>query len=408
MVQRIKLVVVVCAGLALMGCQKTQVSEAPPDVLSQANLQYYWRLPLTLNVGEKLQRLYRLDENLYCLTERNRLIAIDAARGLIKWSFLVGDPAQTVFRPVHADGMLLPRNTLSIKEMRTGQADQPLESFDVVCINTTSYLLVLDRHSGEIYRRIPFDFAANTSGSTDGEQFYVGATNGWYYGIRLQEALTGWWLASEDMITAPVEYYNKRLYIADESGSLTVTQTGRTGQELWSQTVTGAVTAPFHVDKRGWFIPCDDHRLYALDSLTGRRLWDQPFACQGPLRDPVQVADSTIFQFAQRDKFYALDLVDGTARWSRADGRLVLAVMDGQVYLLNNNRILLIVDEVLGTVSASLPLTGWDLFVGNVSEPAIYLASRDGELACIRKSEAGRLKPDMLSQDGTALPAAGR
>ena len=76
----------------------------------------------------------------------------------------------------------------------------------------------------------------------------------------------------------------------------------------------------------------------------------------------------------------------------------MLAAFDGEVYLLNENNTLLIIDEMLGTVKTSMPLTGWDLFVANTSTPAVYLASKSGNLACIRKTTAGHLTPEMLKQ----------
>ena len=57
---------------------------------------------------------------------------------------------------------------------------------------------------------------------------------------------------------------------------------------------------------------------------------------------------------------------------------------------------MLVVDEVLGTVKTSLPLTGWELFAGNTTKPAIYVATKTGKLACIRKLAAGRLTPGLL------------
>ena len=132
--------------------------------------------------------------------------------------------------------------------------------------------------------------------------------------------------------------------------------------------------------------------------MDGEPLWEQPFVCEGPLRDPVQVAEYTIFQFARRDKFYAVNLVTGKQRWDLPEGRKALAVMDGEVYVLSDSNAMLIVDEMLGTVKTALPLTGWELFAGNTDKPAIYVASRSGKVACIRKLSTGRLTPDLLRQ----------
>jgi len=388
-----------CAAFAfLAGCGPGRPEPVHSDVLAKAGLQYYWQLPLGLARREHLVRLERIDENLYCLTDRHRLIAIDAASGRLKWSADIGGPGTTVFQPTHADGVRLSQQVAGIKEILSPGRAGKLGPFDVVMVNTLSYVLVFDRRTGEVYRKIPFDFAANAGGASDGEFFYVGSTKGWYFAIRVNEAVKAWWLSAADMMTAPLKYYAGRLYLADDSGQVIATAVGEQGRKVWSQKLPAPVTAEFHVDGRGCFVPCDDNRLYAFGLRAGRPLWDRPFVCQGPLRDAVQVAARTIFQFARRDKFYAINLANGKERWSRPDGRKVLAVMDGEVFLLNSSNTLLIVDEMLGTVRASMPLTGWELFAANTAMPAVYAATRDGRLACIRKVEAGYLKPEMLRQ----------
>ena len=383
--------------LAVAGCGGRQTAGTlDPDVLAKAELQYYWTVPVDLERGESISRLLLLKENVYCLTNRHRLIAVDGARGLFKWARTVADADQTVFRPALADNVTLPEQVGGIKQVLSPQSATDIRTFDAILVNTLSYVLVLDRQSGRQVRRIEFDFAANTGGASDGLSFYVGSTDGRYYAIRLAEAIVAWQLAAEDLIAAPVEYHNGNVYVADTSGTLTCARVGQPGKEIWSVPMSGAVTAEFHVDGRGCFVPCDDQRLYAFEPMSGARLWELPFVAQGPMRDPVQVAENTIFQYAEGDKFYAVALTSGKERWSRKDGRTVLAAFDGEVFLLNASDTLLILDEVLGTVKTSLSLTGWQLFAANTTAPAIYVATRDGRLACIRKVAAGQLTPEAM------------
>ena len=388
-----------CVTMILSGCGGGRPQVVHPDVLAKAALQYYWRLDLELRKGESLTRLDRVDENLYCLTSEPRLIAIDASRGLMKWSFDVRSFGKVVFTPTHADGLEIARKVPGIKEILSPGISPKVKAFDAVLVNTLSYVLVLDRQSGEMYRSIPFDFAASTSGTSDGMHFYAGSTKGWYYAILLNEAIKDWWRSGRDMITVPVKYHAGRIYVADDSGMIYASDVADRGEKVWTRQLNGPVTAEFHVDERGCFVPCDDHRLYALDLDTGRGLWDRPFLCQGPLRDPVQVAENTIFQFARRDRFYAINLADGRARWSIPEGREVLAVIDGEVFVLTSSNSLLLINEILGTVKTSLPMTGWNLFVRNTSIPVIYVASGDGRVGCIRELSAGRLTSEALRRD---------
>lgn len=378
------------------GCAGRGQVNVGPEVLAKAGLQYYWTLSLDLDRGETIAWIQRIDENLYCLTNKNKLIALNASNGLMKWQLVVARPNATVFRPVHADGVSIGAQTGGIREILHPDKIKRLKPFDAVIINTLSKVLVIDRTTGQVHRDIPLDFAANTSVACDGQNIYAGSIKGWYYAIRIDAAVKDWWGAANDMITAPVVYFADRLYIADNSGLIFAVDVRHGGKKVWKRQLTGAVTAPFHVDGRGCFVASDGNRVYAFSLTDGRPLWSHPFVCQGPIRDATQVAANTIFQYARRDRFYAINIVTGRQRWSTPVGRKVLAVMDGEAYILSSAGNMLVADEVLGTIRTSLPMTGWDLFAANTTTPAIYVATGGGKLACIRKLSAGRLSPAEL------------
>jgi hypothetical protein len=84
------------------------------------------------------------------------------------------------------------------------------------------------------------------------------------------------------------------------------------------------------------------------------------------------------------------------------EGRMVLAIIEGDAYVLDAEGNLRVVDKVLGTEKAMLGLTGMDVFAANLSAPAIFAASREGHVYCIRALRAAHLGPEALRR------AAGR
>jgi len=399
----VKLMMVAAACTALAGCWRVQeagefAGVVHPTVLAKADLQYFWNMEVDLDPGERICELFRLDENLYFLSDRNRLIAVDARIGAPKWSYVVADAGQPVFRPVHVDRLFLSKKPVGIAEMLQPALSPKMAPFDAVLINTLSYALVLNRSDGTLVRKIDFEFPANVGGTCDGAMFYVGSTQGRYYAISMAEGIQTWAMSAGDMISVPIALFGKEIFVASRGGALQSSQAGKARLLMWKQELDGPITAAFHVDERGCFVPCDDGRLYAFDAIAGRKLWD-PFLCQGPLRDPVQVAQNTIFQFARGDRFYAINLVNGSRRWDMPEGRLVLGVMNGVVYVLDNTRTLRVVDEMLGKVQTAVPMTGFDLFLGNTTAPAIYTATADGHLFCIRPISAGHLTTAMLRKE---------
>ena len=398
-----KLLAIVPVCVALAGCppqgrpapHRPHSAPVHADVLAKADLQYYWTIQVARDEGERVVKLYRLDENLYCMTDQNRMIAVDAQRGLPKWSVEIGPLDETVFGPSHCDTVQLPTKVAGIEEMLHPDRSPPTEPFDAVFVNTVHYVLVIDRGTGRIVRKIHFGLASNSGGCSDGEMYYVGGIDGRFHGFSMRESVHVWSLAAEDMISSPLARVKANLYVASRDGYFYCARAARIRRQNWKQKMTGPVTTAFHVDARGCFVPCEDGRLYAFDALSGQNLWD-PFICEGPLRRPVQVSKNSIFQYATGDKFYAINLVNGQPRWSHPRARQVLAVMEGNVYLLDSRRALLVVDEMLGQVKTSLPMTGFGVFLPNATAPAIYTATMDGRLYCIRHKSAGYLSIEML------------
>jgi hypothetical protein len=70
--------------------------------------------------------------------------------------------------------------------------------------------------------------------------------------------------------------------------------------------------------------------------------------------------------------------------------------MDGQAYVIDTANKLNVVNEITGEVTASLEMMGFDFFVPNTRTPAIYAGSTNGQIYCIRKSDAGQLTAEML------------
>ena len=369
-----------------------------PDVLAKVDLQYYWTLPLTLNPGERIERLYRLDENLYCITNDNYLIAIDALRGVPKWRYQIADPNSTIFDPVHANEILLTDKPVGIAGVLDPPSVEYVVPFDAVMINTLTHLLVFDRTTGRVVRDrydVAFAFSANTGGATDGQSFFVGSADGELVAVRPAEAIAAWEVHTDDIITAAPQYFNNHVYAGSEDHKFYAIRLIGRQERIWTQTVGGPITGQFYVSGRGCYVPCEDGRIYAFEPLNGQKLWT-PFITRGPCRQPIQVATDTIFQYADDDRLYAIDLMTGQKRWDMPTGRKVLAVMDSKAYVLDDGQALQIVDEMSGQIAAALMMTGFDLFLGNTTAPAIYAATRDGRIYCIRSLDAGHLTAEML------------
>lgn len=386
----------VIAAISCQGTKDPWAKHVGQDVLAKADLQYYWRMDLGLPSGETLQRMYKLDENIYCLTNLNRMICLDAARGIQRWSLDIADKHQTVFPPCHAERASLGYKVSGIAEILEPDTISERLTFKPVLINTADRLLVIDRDTGAVVRDINLSFTASTGPASDGTYAWIGSTKGWYYTMLLQEGIAAYSMSAGGMLTVPPVTFNKNVYVGGSDGRVYASAVGKAPKSLWKQTIGGHVNAPLVVNDKGCFVPCDDNRLYAFHPASGLSMWKMPFICGTPLRQPPQVGQKTVFQYAQGDQFYAINLTNGLVRWSSPSAIAVLGVVDSDIYLLGQDNNLHVADEILGTVKLTLPLAGFDRYVANITSSAIYVGNGSGRVACIRPLSAGYLKPEDL------------
>ena len=483
MASRWKLVLALALCMTAAGCDGQSWSSSVlthDSVLAKAGLSNYWQLDLQLPPGESIVKLTLIEENLYCLTASNWLLAVDAASGVRKWSHQVAEKGVTVYAPCHGTRVPIDPNVShvihpdiglwrgtgrndpnlpGVDKIRTPLAPASLPARDLVLINTPDYVLALDRMTGEEVRKISFaqyqpaSFVANTGGGCDGTYFYVGTANGDVKSIRVNEGVVawsyqagsillsdlksvlineanlnktktdkslmtmesvaysyqGWSIISASPRCLAITGVSPRIYVASGEGDLAIIKSGSLLSMLWPQTtrnwpppkrwndMAGAVVAGMHVDDRAVFIPCVNQRVYAF-GLGGEPRWR--FTTEGQLHDDIQVSENSVFQYSRGDKFYALDVSNGKSRWSMRQGRRVLAAMPSKdvpmAYLVDNARNLLVVDEILGKIQVTIPLTGVNLFADNTSATAIYIGNTAGRLVCLRQIGAEHLTPDML------------
>jgi outer membrane protein assembly factor BamB len=273
----------------------------------------------------------------------------------------------------------------TIRDLLEPENVERLPLFDATIINSVGKVMVFRRDTGEIIRDLPLKFAANTGCASDGSQVFIGAANGTARGVKIESGTHTWGLATEGGLLAAPRTHAGMIFVGALERFHAIRTLSVTGYEpVWSQELNnGHVAGQFHVDARGCFVPSTNNSLYAFSPYTGLPVWKR-FICESPLDAPVQVGERTVFQRSSKGVLYALDVTNGSLRWSLAGARMVLGVHQGAVYVLDDHQNLRVVDEVLGTERASLPLSGLDVYVGNVTSSAVYAAHQAGTIVCLR------------------------
>lgn len=367
-----------------------------PDVLKTADLAYYWHATTPLNPGEQVVRLYRLDENLYLVTDQNRVFVRHAGTGALRWFEQIASPSETVFAPVHASDVSFPEQLVGVAGMTAAQKPLAEKPYDIVLFNTLTQLRVFRRDSGKEIRNVELQPPAAAGAAADTEHAYIGSANGLYYAIRLAEAVKIWTLSVDGSIVIPPACFEQMIYAGSDNGTFNAARQGIPATRVWTQNVGSPVTAPFFVDSRGCFVGSNDGRVHAYDGWKGTELWREPFVGKGPIYAPVVAGANSLFVYVERDALYALDVATGRVRWSMPEGRRVLNIVGGSVYVLDRDNNLRVVDEMLGKAKTALPMTGLDVFARSTGQAGVYAATRDGRVFCIRPVGAPYLSEDIL------------
>lgn len=367
-----------------------------PDVLGKADLQYYWQRSVPLAPGERILRMVVMEENLYFLTSRDNLVVLDAAVGNPKWQVKLATEKSRVFGPIHYNQLRLKESIGTVRDLRDGPVDDTTVTFDAVLLNTLDRVVVMDRRTGKVYRDFTTSqYTFTDRAACDGRNVYVATSGRLYVALQLMAGVTLWTADFGEMVLAPLALRGNRLLLGSTDGLLRCAATDQYGEELWEQRLPGPIRAGFHVDDRGLFLPCGDGKLYALELQRGRKLWD-PFVFDDEIIGPLQVGMDSAFLPVRQKGLLAIDPATGRQRWALPGGRKVLALIDGTAYVLDRQRNLKTVNEMTGKIQATVPLHGFDFYAENLNAPALYTATRDGTVACIRREKAGPLTVDQL------------
>ncbi|MBS3821298.1 MAG: PQQ-binding-like beta-propeller repeat protein, partial [Phycisphaerae bacterium] len=358
---------------------------------------WYAHQQVPLAPGETIQRLVLLDDNLYVMTDQAALIAVDAAVGKQRWRVTVSLAGRKVYTPSHVDNMPLREEVWTDTVAKAPEAEQ-FPRINAVAVNDLAHMLLIERESGKIYRDIKFDrTSATNAGVCDEERFYYPGLDNMCNCYNLMLGQVIWWQSYTGLAEVPLRTYAGRVYVGTSDGRMQCMTGGSVGIRKWTLTFDRPILAPFHVGPRGLFFAVGN-QVRAHDAISGLKLWE-PVYVDGVIEDGMQLSGTTLYQHARGDGLYAINLTNGEVRWHRPGGWMVLAVMDGQAYVLDTDANLHVMNEITGEVTASVPMARFDFFVPNTQSPAIYAATRSGQIYCIRKSDAGRLTAEMLQQD---------
>jgi outer membrane protein assembly factor BamB len=428
--------------------------------LDRLDAQAYWSLGLPLDRGESVQRTAGLDDNLYILTSSNRVFAVHAATGVLRWTRILADADKAIRGPAHNDDYVFftTGGTVVALNRQTGDAAsnprklsgvvievqhdwatisigydhgvRPEDVFEVWRLNEygavsgepiaeLTVTSARDRTSRGRLRRlaslmsarpgdrvdasvvlplaeIKLPFAASCAAVADAKRIYVGAANQRFYSLDIFGGFQHWQLMTPGTVSATPVNAFGQLYVAGQDGRVVCCRKDDRARN-WVFHTEGPVFADPLVTAKYVFVASSDRSLYCLDRITGRRQWRVRF--DAPPAQPPGEANGRVYQAVPGEGVFALDAADGRELWRTDEPGQFLGQFIDDILVLSGQadpRILRIVAET-GRVRDRVSASQVRFATAYPADQSVILAGASGRLLCMRPRSAPRLKPAALA-----------
>lgn len=303
----------------------------PRSALEALGGQRYWEMHLPLADSERVARIALLDDNLYVLTDRNRVYAVHSRTGIIRWGAPVADPGVTVRGPSHAERYVYftTPGAVRVFDRRTGELaseprtlrgviidvahdvatvtigqvhgvrngdilgvyrlnevgeleEEPIAQLRITWIDSDrskGRLIQYDRRdrprSGDRVRakvtlpleKVELPFAASSAAVGDDIRIFVGAANQRFYSLDIHSGFRHWQLLTPKTVSARPVLHGEDLYIAGHDGRV-ISCTKNQRERNWIYQTDGPIFADIVIDGERLYVASGDRSLYCLDRLA--------------------------------------------------------------------------------------------------------------------------------------------
>jgi len=354
----------------------------PPESWASAGVRQIWRASVPLNNVNHIRSWYLVDEYLYGFGTDGKVRAIDAMTGEHVWTQQMVDPLSDMFPPVSwqagdVRGILFTvRDMLLFLNPATGtQLHRP----EIVEGGKTEPRPVGPIHlmSGSMTSAVASELVVFQAAPRKRVREYSIERDIQIYQVSIHQQI----------FLAPIYVPARDLVVmADEVGTLA--GLGGAGKEtLWTAKVRGGPVGWLAADADRLYLATDEPRVHALDLSNGEeRLEGYPQGyllpgapAEGPLVTKASVYVALEKRGVQRvgkelkwPNWLVTDARRFLAEWP---DRVVLQRMDGKIMFVRPET-----GELLGLVDMGPGLEG----LSNPRNDAIILASRRGEVCCLR------------------------
>src|SRR6266571_3172935 len=171
--------------------------------------------------------------------------------------------------------------------------------------------------------------------------------------------------------------------------------------QAWAAPVEGAIGISSPAVANGMvYIGSFDHKVYAFDAATGRRVWATP--TQDTIYSSPAVANGVVYIGSSDHKMYALNASSGHVIWTFPTGSNINsspAVVDGVVYFGSYDHKMYAIDAASGKLMWAVPVAGGIFDSPAVDNGIVYIGTKENSTLYAMNMSTGKINWMMPTGD---------
>lgn len=331
-----------------------------PKLLEHAKLKTLWKRNLPLMKKEKLKKLVVLKDNIYALTEKNYLFALDRHNGNHLFDKSLAPKGFTVLGMKLSDNQLI--SVLGNK------------------------IVQLDPENGKLIDSMDLDFGVTCLADRNKSYLYVAGADKLLHVYRAKDKVRLFEISSGDYTRITSVLAVDNLVVFSTAGGRVVSIKPDQPVKKWQYEARDGIVGPMRSDEKSLLFASEDTYLYRLPlHNVEKSLWK--FQTRAILNKAPQVTDNLVYQYVNGYGLAAVNKQTGKLIWMLNDGLDLLAQTEDKAYIFKKNGRLVVMDNVKGGKLYSVNFAGITRYATNVNDAKIYVADDYGHILCLEPEE---------------------
>jgi len=243
-------------------------------------------------------------------------------------------------------------------------------------------LVEIDTGSGTELSAKRLGFGVACPAVRNNSYFYIAGTDRRVHTFRSEDKIQVFEVAAEDdsIITSVVADEDFVVFATDTGACVSITPDR--AKRLWQFDAADGIAWPIVRDAESLFVASKDTNIYKLNVRTGKLVWK--YQTGAMLESGPRVTEESVYQYVRNEGLVAIDRKNGRRLWQLAEGVDLLAEADGKTYVITNAETLVVMDNKKAKQQYCVNLAGVSRYAANVVDSKIYIADKEGRIACLK------------------------